>query len=362
MARNLNPKLKIFVRARYLRDREELDQVGATAAIFEEAEAAVALARLVLADTGAGRELIEHAMRDIRMRLILDNVSTLRTQVVRRIMVPWTRVRRLSNSAGLDEVRRQVGEQHFSRWPVVEAETGMPIGYLLAKDLIGLKSDGAAWTNLVRSLVSVQADDDIESTLLRFQREGFTMCAVRDGQSPVGIVTIEDILGQVIGRLEDEYPRRPKVNLRDLVLTDGELLDLKGRTADQVIVEMAGSIPANRLPPGADIAELAIAREREMPTDVGFGVAIPHARCPSLAAPLMVIGRSAEGIQFNPQSTDRVHLIFLLVTPAEQPDLQIHLLSQIARIVGNPECRSRLLAALSAAEVAECLADEGNGG
>ncbi|MBX9789661.1 MAG: cation:proton antiporter [Pirellulales bacterium] len=72
-ARNLNPKLRIFVRARYLREREELEQVGATAAVFEEAEAAVALARLVLADTGASRELIERTVRDIRLRLDGEN-------------------------------------------------------------------------------------------------------------------------------------------------------------------------------------------------------------------------------------------------------------------------------------------------
>ncbi len=65
-----------------------MNRSGATAAIFEEAEAAVALARLVLADTGAGRASIETAVRDIRTRLILDNVSTLRTQPVRNIMVP----------------------------------------------------------------------------------------------------------------------------------------------------------------------------------------------------------------------------------------------------------------------------------
>jgi CPA2 family monovalent cation:H+ antiporter-2 len=48
-ARHLNPSCRIFVRARYLREREELEQVGATAC-FEEAEAAVALTELVLRD------------------------------------------------------------------------------------------------------------------------------------------------------------------------------------------------------------------------------------------------------------------------------------------------------------------------
>lgn len=52
-AKLINPEIKIFVRARYISEREELEQVGADVAIYEEAEAAVALARLVLFDRGA---------------------------------------------------------------------------------------------------------------------------------------------------------------------------------------------------------------------------------------------------------------------------------------------------------------------
>ena len=51
-ARQLNPDCRIFVRARYLRERADLEQAGADAACFEEAEAAVALTSLVLADLG----------------------------------------------------------------------------------------------------------------------------------------------------------------------------------------------------------------------------------------------------------------------------------------------------------------------
>jgi len=255
----------------------------------------------------------------------------------------------------LDEVRRQVGDQHFSRWPVVEADTGQPIGYLLAKDLIGLNSDGATWSNLVRPLGGVSPDADIESTLLHFQREGATICVVRDRGSPVGIVTIEDILEQVIGRIEDEYPQHPMVALRDLILTDNALLNLSSQTSEQAIAEMAARIPSDRLPPEANIAELAIAREREFTTKLGFGIAIPHARCPRLSAPLVVFGRSEDGVVFDQQSTERVDLIFLLVTPAEQPDLQVFVLSQIARVAGNPENLRRLRAVTSISEIREIL-------
>jgi monovalent cation:H+ antiporter-2, CPA2 family len=85
-ARDLNPGLRILVRAHYLREREDLEQAGATAAVFEEGEAAVGLARLVLADTGADREAVERKVRDLRLQLILENVSNLRSRRVRSVM------------------------------------------------------------------------------------------------------------------------------------------------------------------------------------------------------------------------------------------------------------------------------------
>lgn len=65
-ARQINPNLKIFVRARYLTEREELERSGATAVCFEEAEASVALSRMVLRDTGAGSDRIKSESARIR--------------------------------------------------------------------------------------------------------------------------------------------------------------------------------------------------------------------------------------------------------------------------------------------------------
>ena len=134
--------------------------------------------------------------------------------------------------------------------------------------------------------------------------------------------------------------------------------DVYKRQSEQAITEMAAQIPAARLPAGADVAALAVAREREMHTALGHGTAVPHARCPGLAHPLVVFGRSAEGVVFDPQSADLVHLIFLLVTPAEQPTVQVLLLAQVARIAGDPEVRRRLNSAASPADVVDVVAEE----
>ena len=356
-ARDLNPGLRILVRAHYLREREELEQAGATAAVFEEGEAAVSLARLVLADTGADREAVERKVRDLRLQLILENVSNLRSRRVRSVMVPWTRVHRLSRSASREGVAKQVARQRFSRWPVVEPETGRPVGYLLAKDLIAEGSADADWTPLVRPLRAVRPEDDIESTLMQLQQEGATVCVVQDAGSPVGLITIEDILEQVVGRIEDEYPRDSKPSLRDAVLAGGVVLELAAQTPEQAITELAAAIPADRLPPGARIADLALARELDVSTDLGVGVAIPHARCPNLRSPLVVIGRSPDEIVFSPHPAEPVRLIFLLVMPTEKPDVQVFLLGQLARVAGNASLRERLLKASSPSEVIEVITE-----
>lgn len=355
-ARNLNPSARILVRAHYLRERQALEDAGATGAVFEEGEAAVALTRLVLADTGADREVVERKVRDLRMQLFLENMSNIRSQRVRSIMVPWTRVRRLSSSASRHDVLQQVAEQRFSRWPVVEAGSGNVMGYLLTKDLIAENSAAdAAWTHLVRPLRVVSSDDDLESTLMEIQSEGATVCLVVDAGVPVGLITLEDILEQVVGRIEDEYPHEPDLSLRDALTAGGVILELSGRTSEQVIGELAAAIPDGKLPDGAQVSQLALAREAEVSTDLGVGVAIPHARCPSLTLPLVVFGRASEGILFSTQSPELVRLVFLLVTPAEQPDLQLLLLARLARVAGDHNLRDRLLNATSDAEVIELI-------
>lgn len=92
-----------------------------------------------------------------------------------------------------------------------------------------------------------------------------------------------------------------------------------------------------------------------MATDIGNSVAVPHARCLNLHGSILVFGRSAEGIKFSPRSPEGVRLLFLLVTPAERPNMQIFFLRQIASIAGSEFVRERLIRAQSADEVIEII-------
>lgn len=350
-ARGMNTEARVFVRAHYLREREDLEKAGATAAVFEEAEAAVALARLVLADTGAQRDVVERTVRDLRLQLIMENVSNIRSQRVRSIMIPWTRVRRLSALMTRRDVLRRISEERYSRWPVTEPHAGRVVGYLLTKDLIAEATDDGDWNHFIRPLHTTRPDDDIATTLLNMQTEGSSLCVVEDAGAPVGLVTLEDILEQVVGKIEDEYPHEAEVSLLDALRNGGVVLNLAGRTREEVIAELAAAIPAGCVPSQTEIAEFAIRRERELSTDLQVGIAVPHARCPQLKAPVMVFGRSEAGVPFSQDAAEPVHFVFLLVTPTERPNLQISMLSQLAKSVGEEAFRDRLRRAQSIHEV-----------
>jgi CPA2 family monovalent cation:H+ antiporter-2 len=75
-AKLINPEIKVFVRARYIAERGELTQVGADGAVYEELEAAVSLARLVLFDQGADSETVRHETTRIRQHFLESAVSS----------------------------------------------------------------------------------------------------------------------------------------------------------------------------------------------------------------------------------------------------------------------------------------------
>ncbi|WP_437192986.1 cation:proton antiporter domain-containing protein [Planctomicrobium sp. SH527] len=354
-ARSLNPQIRVLVRARYLQERKELEHAGASGAVFEEGEAAVALARLVLSDFGASKDVVERTVRDLRLRLLLENVSNLSQQQVHHLMVPWPRVKRLSSNATIEQIRHQISEEHFSRWPVVNASSGQVEGYLLAKDLVGDTSSGTDWTRLVRDLPRVALDVNVHSLLTRLQSGGNTICLVESLGRPVGVITLEDILEQVIGRIEDEYPRHQEVSITDSIQNGGIILEMTASNSEDAIRELADRIPESALPSSTSVADLALERERELSTDVGMGIAIPHARCPGLKKPLIVFGRSHHGIVFNAHSQDPVRFLFLLVTPEENPEMQVILLGKIAGLAGNENIRNQLDEANSDLDVYDIL-------
>jgi Kef-type K+ transport system membrane component KefB/mannitol/fructose-specific phosphotransferase system IIA component (Ntr-type) len=97
---------------------------------------------------------------------------------------------------------------------------------------------------------------------------------------------------------------------------------------------------------GLDAARIDAAvwkRELLGTTCIGHGIAIPHARIAGLPEPLVAFGLSPQGIDFDAADGQPARLVFLILTPAEQPGAQLEILADISRTLKDPDVRAKLV-------------------
>lgn len=356
-ARNINEDIQVVVRARYLREREELARHGVTAAVFEEAEAAIALARLVLAGTGIHRDAARVKLEEIRFQLAIESFPDLRRLRVRSAMVPWSKVRFLTTDLDRVAVLVRLGEHPFRLWPVCAPGQRRPLGYIHADEFA---ADGGTegWESLIRPLRTVRPEESVGEVFARLCEADERICIVGEGKAVLGIVTRGHLLDRVAGDFAKGESGPPPASLEDAFLRGGFVATLSATTRDQAIRELAAAVPVGVLPEGVDasaLVEMVFGREAEISTDLGNGIALPHARCRGLGEPVVVVGHSHEGVAYSDEANDPVRLFFLLITPADRPDTHLAMLSQIARLVGDPAKREALLLATTTVEFLEAM-------
>ena len=153
----------------------------------------------------------------IQRALELENI------VVREVMVPRPDIFSLPGDVPLDEAFQRVAEETHSRVPVYDSQRGPEhiIGVLYARDLLRWLSyrggtPGAghphAWSSelkvrhLMREVLVVPETKPLTDLLLEFKQKKRHLAVVVDEfGSTAGVVTVEDILEQLVGEIEDEY-------------------------------------------------------------------------------------------------------------------------------------------------------------
>ncbi len=108
-----------------------------------------------------------------------------------------------------------VRETSFSRYPLVEQEKARPMGVLHVKDLF-LHADGNApdperLRKLARPCPTLREDLPLDDALTRFQRAYHHFAIVNDARGEwTGIITIEDVLEELVGKIGDEFDVSPQ--------------------------------------------------------------------------------------------------------------------------------------------------------
>jgi mannitol/fructose-specific phosphotransferase system IIA component (Ntr-type) len=84
-------------------------------------------------------------------------------------------------------------------------------------------------------------------------------------------------------------------------------------------------------------------REKTLSTGIGNEIALPHARIDGEFKPLVVVGSSNVGIDFDAPDDRPAKLIFLIITPIKEPGIQLTITSELVRLVRKPGVLDRIL-------------------
>ena len=209
-------------------------------------------------------ESTESGLIDPDQNEFVDNVLDLAEKDAEGIMTPRTDVVFLDIDDPLEENLQTIHNYKYTRYPICEGSPDRIVGFVHIKDLYGLPPDTPMSEWNIRELPPVPEGMSI-SRLIDVMQEGRAeICAVVDEHGgTAGIVTLTDVLEQIVGRIDDEY--RHDADDEVVEMEDGtfeidgsmssdELADLIGfepegidkvETAAGYMLKLFGRIPAD---------------------------------------------------------------------------------------------------------------------
>lgn len=140
---------------------------------------------------------------------MLQSVISFRDSVAREIMIPRTNLSSLPIEAGLGHIVKAVSEKGFTRWPVYRENIDHVVGIFYVKDFINFQLAGGQDFQLkehLRKAIFIPESMKLDSVLREFQRQKVHLAIVVDEYGgTAGIVSLEDILEEIVGEIHDEY-------------------------------------------------------------------------------------------------------------------------------------------------------------
>ncbi|MGI5145682.1 hemolysin family protein [Plantactinospora sp. CA-294935] len=197
--------------------------------------------RLVTALLGAsptaGREQISEAeLRDLvaantRLdpveRRIIDEVLVAGASLVREVMMPRTEVVFLAAGLPLKEAAQLVRVETHTRYPVVDGTSDDVVGFVHLRDVLLRPDDDACTTigDLTREVKKIPGSKRVLAALTEMRRERHHLAVVIDEYGgTAGIVTLEDLIEELVGEIHDEYDSAPDpVSIGGPTEVDGRL-------------------------------------------------------------------------------------------------------------------------------------------
>jgi putative hemolysin len=174
--------------------------------------------------------------------LMLKSVIAFRDTSTREIMVPRTDICSLSIDSSFEKVLSEVTTHGYTRWPVYTEDIDHVDGIFYVKDLINYQVNGGKNFVLkkhLRKTIFIPDSMKLDSVLREFQRKKVHLAVVVDEYGgTAGIVTLEDILEEIVGEIRDEYDKEEEEQMVKKVGADHFLAD--GRTGILDLEKLTG--------------------------------------------------------------------------------------------------------------------------
>ncbi len=224
--------------------------------------------------------------------------------------------------------------------PVVHESSGRLQGLLEYRDVVHHLIRGRDQTISVGEIVkirpyTVSEDITLLAALTHLERIDLPIIPVVRG----------DGSGRIVGILSRGVLKRARP--RDwffYLSTDKVIPELSARDRENAIVEMcavaAGSTPGFS---AEDLTGAVLRREAQMSTALNRDVAFPHAQLENLKRPVVILARSRTGVDWNARDGRPVRLVFLALTPQEDPGMQVQIARGIVSVIRDEQVREKLL-------------------
>ena len=172
---------------------------------------------------------------------LLHGVFSLGDTEVREIMVPRVDIVGIAATTHWSEVLDRVRSSEHARFPVFDETLDNIIGVLYAKDLLGAvvadEEPEGGWLRLVRGAVFIPTTKTIDAQLRDFKSSRTHIAIVSDEYGgTAGLVTIEDVLEEIVGEIRDEYD----VEEPDVEREGATRFWVAGRVPADELIEMLG--------------------------------------------------------------------------------------------------------------------------
>lgn len=173
--------------------------------------------RILLAESYKSGEINQNELRYV------NNVFEFDDRIAREIMVPRTEIVGFEKRATYTEVLATISEERYTRYPLYEEDRDNIIGFINIKDFLtqGISNRITAETfkteDFINPVIKTIETTPINDLLIRMQKERIHIAVLLDEYGGTsGIVTVEDILEEIVGEIRDEFDGDEVADIRKL--------------------------------------------------------------------------------------------------------------------------------------------------